>query len=859
MIYRINRFGVDEPNVESLDTLGVATADVPEHIAEAYRPLEDALRPLGFGATCWCMFNDDVNGGAGHLAVLLHESGQALARIWCHTKPDSGGADEHILVTIMSAFQDGTFLVSTAGMSDMATPPRMKINELVGASGPELWESHRRKLELDPSKTAAGMSDATEFLRLLEEHHRCMRDFYLEHGVFQMPGPEVTATPVEAEEPVDTADYAAVLAEIGRSQKKKPGWGNAIFILGISLLVFFGAGAAVWSWQVVAILVPILLFHEFGHYVAMRVFGYQELRMFFIPLFGAAVSGRHYNVPGWKKAIVSLAGPVPGIVLGIVLYVVSIVVNQAWPLQASLFLLLLNGFNLLPFLPLDGGWVAHAILFSRHPSLDAGFRILAAVAMILVGLAMGTIFLPLLGMFMLFGVPMAYRIARIAAVIRGRGLDTTAQVDHIPTSAACRIIDELRNTLPKGLGDRQIANCTLQVFEAANARPPGWIATLAIGAVYAGCFVVPILFLLIMVFAMRFGTDDYVDAEPQHALSVEQIIHVEPPDAELSPSDEAESIIATFETLEAASRAFDTASNGLGDSTRLKLFGRTLVLELPVGSEDVQEQFVRDFKSQDAEVLAECSSYDTGLALECVAPNEEAAKEIEKETRHYFTILAPMHAMPPWSPVATLTDQHRQSRATYERLDRGPDFDPDLDEDPILEQLKEQMVNVDPTSDREAFKTLQEQYQRRMKKLTEEFRQRLRAMGDDQVDVTLIDLYEKRPQYVPSAVESDTDSENAAKAYSEALQQWNLDIGARLGQMPLVDGNPKRGSDRYSATGGVVREGVQLRFPYLSCCRAFDGPEAMVEWLRAKGCTEFRYGFGGAIAGTEDRTGWLLD
>ncbi len=855
MIYRINRFGTDEPNVESLDTFGVPVADVPETIAESFRPLEDALKPLGFGATCWCVFNDDVNGGVGCLAVLLHESGQALARLWCRTMHGSEDAGEHIALTFISAFDDGTFLMSIASMSDMATPPRMQINQLVGASASELWESHRRKLAADPLNAVAGMASASDVLGLLEEHHQCVHDFYLEHGVFEVPGPEVTATLVDVDEPVDTAAYAAVLAEIERSQTKKPGWGKAIFILGISLLIFFGAGAAAWSWQMVAALIPILLFHEFGHYVAMRVFGYQDLRMFFIPLFGAAVSGRHYNVPGWKKAIVSLAGPVPGIALGAVLGVVAIVANQNWLLQASLFLLLLNGFNLLPFLPLDGGWVAHAILFSRHPSLDAGFRILAAVALILVGLAMGAFFLPLLGMFMLFGVPMAYRIARTAADIRSRGVDTTAQVDHIPTNAACRIIGELRNTLPKGLSDRQLANCTLQVFEAANARPPGWIATLAFGAVYAGCFVVPVLCLLMVAFTMRFGMSGFVDAEPQHALNVEQIRCVEPPVAIPSTGDGGMTIIATFETPEAASGAFDTVSSRLGDSTRLKLFGQTLVLELPAGSEEVREQFVREFKSQDAEVLVEVSSLEGWFALRCVAPNQRIAEEIEKESRHYFVIPAPMQAIPPWAPTLALTDQHRQSRATYERLVHGPE----LEEDRTVQQLGEQMGEADPASDMAAFKSLQEQYQQHVKKLTEGFRQRLRGMGDEQVDVGLIDLYEKRPQYDSAAAESGTDTESAAKAYSEALQQWNVDVGARLGQLPMVEGDPEPRSGRYSGNGGVEREGMRLTFPYLSFYRVCDGPEALVEWLHAKGCTEFRYGFGGTPADAADRTGWLFD
>jgi hypothetical protein len=45
----------------------------------------------------------------------------------------------------------------------------------------------------------------------------------------------------------------------------------------------------------------------------MRIFHYRDVRMFFIPFFGAAVSGRHYNIAGWKKAVVSMMGPVPAL------------------------------------------------------------------------------------------------------------------------------------------------------------------------------------------------------------------------------------------------------------------------------------------------------------------------------------------------------------------------------------------------------------------------------------------------------------------------------------------------------------------------------------------------------------------
>src|SRR3989344_6457092 len=89
--------------------------------------------------------------------------------------------------------------------------------------------------------------------------------------------------------------YGEVLAELEQIQKSKANWRNSILIFVASLLLFLVAGSALWSWTIALLLVPILLFHELGHYVAMRIFHYRNLRMFFIPFLGAAVSGRHYN------------------------------------------------------------------------------------------------------------------------------------------------------------------------------------------------------------------------------------------------------------------------------------------------------------------------------------------------------------------------------------------------------------------------------------------------------------------------------------------------------------------------------------------------------------------------------------
>jgi hypothetical protein len=108
-----------------------------------------------------------------------------------------------------------------------------------------------------------------------------------------------------------------VLSELDRIQNKRAGWLGSIVLLVVSLLLFAGAAHADSSWTGVLILVPVLAIHELGHYVAMRGFGYRNLRMFFIPLFGATVSGQHYDIAGWKKALLALAGPLPRILIGV--------------------------------------------------------------------------------------------------------------------------------------------------------------------------------------------------------------------------------------------------------------------------------------------------------------------------------------------------------------------------------------------------------------------------------------------------------------------------------------------------------------------------------------------------------------
>jgi hypothetical protein len=128
-----------------------------------------------------------------------------------------------------------------------------------------------------------------------------------------------------------------------------------LLILAGSLVLFVMFQLVNSSVSGLLILVAVLAIHELGHLAAMKMSGYRDLQMFFIPLFGAAASGSETHPTGTRRAIVSLAGPVPGIAIGVVCAVLFQTTGSAFFMQSARAFLLVNTFNLLPVIPLLEG------------------------------------------------------------------------------------------------------------------------------------------------------------------------------------------------------------------------------------------------------------------------------------------------------------------------------------------------------------------------------------------------------------------------------------------------------------------------------------------------------------------------
>lgn len=156
----------------------------------------------------------------------------------------------------------------------------------------------------------------------------------------------------------------------------------------ISLLLFIGVYIFVFDQTIaqIAILVLVLFIHEMGHFLAMKFFGYSEVKMFFIPFLGALVTGDKEEISQKQRAIILLAGPVPGIIIGAVLYYVGNAINSHDLLMTAGMFVFLNAINLLPLNPLDGGRLIETLFFHNKETLKNIFIGISAAAMVFIAM-----------------------------------------------------------------------------------------------------------------------------------------------------------------------------------------------------------------------------------------------------------------------------------------------------------------------------------------------------------------------------------------------------------------------------------------------------------------------------------------
>lgn len=239
------------------------------------------------------------------------------------------------------------------------------------------------------------------------------------------------------ETPVSTQDGIVYPPKFEKPEQTANIWMKSI----VSLALYLVLGYYIFhSFKMLLMITAIVMFHELGHFFAMKFFRYKDLGIFFIPLLGAYVSGSKREVSQKESAIILLAGPLPGIMLGIIMYLLY----ENNPLldiagisyySISLSLVILNLINLIPVYPLDGGQLLNRVFLDEESWISKGFVFLSAGFLCWVALfAMKPPFYPLL----LFPAMMLLRyigdnkLKSVEKKIETEGIDMDKSYEDLP-------------------------------------------------------------------------------------------------------------------------------------------------------------------------------------------------------------------------------------------------------------------------------------------------------------------------------------------------------------------------------------------------------------------------------------------
>jgi Zn-dependent protease len=279
---------------------------------------------------------------------------------------------------------------------------------------------------------------------------------------------------------------AEIEEELKGLHERKPG---ALVGLLISALVFLGTGMFGRDATAVLVIVFVILIHELGHAFGMKMYGYRNVHMLFIPLMGAVTSGTPKNPSNAQKAVVSLLGPLPGLLLGGLFWVLFSTSRVELCGELARTFLFLNLFNLLPLAPLDGEKFFEYLLFARHAKLELAFKILTTF---LLGLVAFHLKSPLLGILAVLGIlslKRQYLNASLAQKLRRELGSATSSEGEIPRE----ILTSIKVQLEQQLSERErtpkvIARNILDVWQRAQGRAPSVKATIGLLILYFGSF-----------------------------------------------------------------------------------------------------------------------------------------------------------------------------------------------------------------------------------------------------------------------------------------------------------------------------------------------------------------------------------
>ena len=180
--------------------------------------------------------------------------------------------------------------------------------------------------------------------------------------------------------------------------KVESNWGLTAF----TIVLFIGTFLLVFSEELrfVLFLIVVLLIHELGHYILMKKFNYENVRMLFIPLMGAFVQGSKDKYSQKQSFMIAALGPYPGVLIGGTLLILSATYHSEWMIEWSFLFLFINIINLVPIDPLDGGQLFKLLMNKKRDLFLMIFALISSIVLIGIGFLIDSWLMIAFGFFM---------------------------------------------------------------------------------------------------------------------------------------------------------------------------------------------------------------------------------------------------------------------------------------------------------------------------------------------------------------------------------------------------------------------------------------------------------------------------
>lgn len=418
---------------------------VPKYLREVFEVAIAEFNAIGFRQCGYLQVTSTVEIEAPTLETFLYNSlceTYVIIGIRYSAKPD-----DLFKIEFYTFFEDESLLLTTNSKADgvIDGTPDLIIQDAYMTHISTQWHLHENKLKQLANLKQTSQIMPGEFSKVLQTHGKKYIDFLVSigslrqvtkknlfqfnlmtawqlakkitHGVIknsQIEKRQHTDNPgIKVNVPVELE--IEIFERIEKSNQVIFGSNLRALLLLLSFTLFMISYMQIFEAHSLVIFAFTILLHEAGHVIAMKICGYRDTSILFLPFLGAVATAREkYDATLVQNIFVLLAGPLPGLMLGIFLgltYASSS--NLFWIKEAAWMLISLNLINLMPIYPLDGGKIANLLIFSKFAYSDIIFRLLGLFI-----LGLFAVWQPILIVFLILNtlsLPSIFRLAKISS------------------------------------------------------------------------------------------------------------------------------------------------------------------------------------------------------------------------------------------------------------------------------------------------------------------------------------------------------------------------------------------------------------------------------------------------------------